>query len=157
MNDKDCLLNRLEKLKELCEIPKLYLDNYFLDLRKDVDLEIASKNQSNNQDSISLWFQMIERINNFEKECLNIDFSPQETIQSLISIQLLMENSNSNHEEIHKLILNEENNILKKLFRNKTIVFIKISKRQSKIQKLIDGKLIVINDEFISLKEIKEK
>ena len=31
----------------------------------------------------------IERINNFEKECLNIDFSPQETIQSLISIQLL--------------------------------------------------------------------
>ena len=40
---KDKLLNNLNELKEILELPSLYLANFFEGLRNDVDIEFAPK------------------------------------------------------------------------------------------------------------------
>jgi hypothetical protein len=40
---KEKLLNDLNKIKDLVELPSLYLSNYFSELKNDVDKDFASK------------------------------------------------------------------------------------------------------------------
>ena len=65
------LLNRKKRLTEICEIPKLYLANYFSDLRRDIDFEIVQKKEPNNRKLNELWLEIIKKIDSFEKECIN--------------------------------------------------------------------------------------
>jgi Leucine-rich repeat (LRR) protein len=128
----------LNKLKQICQIPKLYLANYFSDLRRDIDLEFSKKLQINNHE-LSIWNSMIDKINSFEQECIsniNLNAKQQEFIQTLDSIHDSIQKNDSNHDEKKKLIQNEEINILKYLFKNKSIAY-------------TNNKLIIISDAFI--------
>ena len=94
------LTSDLNKLKQICQIPKLYLANYFSDLRRDIDLEFAKKLQINNHE-LSIWNNMIEKINSFEQECIlniNLNAKQQEFIQTLDSINVLIQKNKSNHD-----------------------------------------------------------
>ncbi len=51
----------------------------------------------------------------------------------------------------------EENYLFQKLFQNKSILFRKHSNEDKPEKKIIDGQLIVLDDEFISQKSIDER
>ena len=73
------MLKKLEGLKSIVELPKLYLANYFQELRNKVDKEMFSKqilHENDNEMKNELnqnWKEMISKIESFEKECKNED------------------------------------------------------------------------------------
>lgn len=105
------ILNELklhsEQLKKLFDSPRLYMSNYFADLRSEVDFAFMKLNQ--NEPSIEVkhklndsWFQMIENVNTFETECFklrstntfNEDFS-QEVREKIELIDCILNDLNS--------------------------------------------------------------
>ena len=42
---KDALLKVIDDLKQIYETPKLYLDNFFMDLRNEIDKQVKEGNQ----------------------------------------------------------------------------------------------------------------
>ena len=153
------LLNKKERLTEICETPKLYLANYFSDLRRDIDLEIVQKKEPNNRKLNEFWLEIINKIDSFEKECINnIKLNRSEIRQSLNQIDCLIQSKQPNLEKINEFIQNEQENILKQLFYNRTIIFKQNNHFKNDFgEKLINGKLLIINDEFINLEAVKEK
>jgi len=83
--------------------PKLYLSNFFIDLKSKVDLyfnQVQNMNKNNQN-----WNLIIQKIESFEKDCLKINIS-----------------------DFTKLKLEknfEDNNIKRYLFLNKTITCVK--------------------------------
>ncbi len=72
----ESLLTELNELREIVEFPRLYLINYFIDLKNQVDKQFALKqfreqNIETNQKLSKTWQKMISFIDLFEKECLN--------------------------------------------------------------------------------------
>lgn len=139
------LLNDLDELKRICEQPRLYLTNYFAQLRTQVDKEIVSK-QLNQQDEKKksklneIWQHMIEAIGCFERNCIKCD--------SFQVMSYAEEITDLKHKNLKQTIQMKVNNNLKRLFKNKTIAFVNIN------DELMNGKLIIVNDQFISLKTI---
>lgn len=122
----------LENLKILLELPKLYLSNYFSDLRNQVDKEISLdliKEEKKKRQLNKLWKQMIEKIDSFEKQCIKNPITNTEAInQKLDSIEeVLSKQETNNFDEIHQEIIDEEINVLKQLFQNRTIVFVNLN------------------------------
>jgi hypothetical protein len=58
--------NNLNELKMLLNIPKLYLANYFIDLKTQVDLKYFNQEKLKDQ-----YMKIIKRIESFEQECYN--------------------------------------------------------------------------------------
>lgn len=114
------ILNELkvhyEQLKKLFDSPRLYMGNYFADLRSEIDIAFIKMNQ--NEQSIEVkhklndsWFQMIENVNTFETECFklrstntfNLDFS-QEVREKIELINIILN-------DLTNQIIAEENQI----------------------------------------------
>ena len=102
--------------------PKLHLENYFRDLKNQVDLFYCNKEEKN-QD----WLDTIKEIESFEKDCLR-NCIPENLSQKELD------------EEIFE--------IKKHLFGNKTIQFVPKFKRK-KLEKE-DSFLLIINDAYLS-------
>jgi len=160
---KEKLLTDLDELKKITELPKLYLCNYFKDLRERVDIEFAPKQQELQNDKEKkneldeLWKQMITKIDLFEKSCirktydLNVNKIRINEIEEILNSEQLID-----LKKLQDEIENEETNLLQNLFQNKSILFRKYD--QDKVQsKIIDGQLIVLFDEFIIQKTIDER
>ena len=162
------LLIKTDDLKQIIEIPSLYLSNYFNELRNEVDLECLKKqkqyeerNQENKTKINEIWKEMITKIDSFEKQCINNTIKDhQQVINRLESIELMLNNNefNTNLEEIKETIEREETNCLQELFQNKTIVFIQDDEKivEFKNNLLINGKLVILNDFFIKNTFLKE-
>ncbi len=167
--------SKIQKLNEICQVPQLFLTNYFSELKRDVDIQFVAKNQPNNTE---LWRQIINKIESFEKECMkNISLDKEALTKSFNQIESIIERSQPNLENINELIRNVETNIIKCLLRNKTIVFIdafkqdekeeqqqqeqeekmSVTEDKSENKKPIDKRLVIINDEFIHPEQIKER
>jgi phosphoribosylformylglycinamidine (FGAM) synthase-like enzyme len=75
--NKDTLLNDLNKIKEIAELPSLYLSNYFMKLKNDVDREFAPKqlelqnDKEKKKELNELWQKKITKIDSFEKNCIS--------------------------------------------------------------------------------------
>ncbi len=73
---KDKILNDLDKLKGIIELPDLYLADYFDALRNRVDKECATKqlklqNDKEKKNELDeLWQKMITKIDLFERKCI---------------------------------------------------------------------------------------
>lgn len=71
-------VKNLLELRTIIKAPKLYLSNYFADVRTEIDLDyapISINNEINKEEkefNNKIWIEMINRINQFEKECLKI-------------------------------------------------------------------------------------
>ena len=68
---------KLDKLREMCQCPqmfRLYLGNYFSELRNEVELELTEKEMNEKeikkkQKLNELWIEIVDKINEFEREC----------------------------------------------------------------------------------------
>lgn len=60
-----------EQLKLLLTQPDLYIWNYFNDLKNDIDISFGTKLLEESREELNLaWVQMIDRVKEFEQECL---------------------------------------------------------------------------------------
>ena len=167
--EKEELFKNLNELQSILESPTLYLANYFSELRSQVDTEIVSKlvnlKKEDKEDTnlVETWQKMITKINSFEKECIKKRYQLKTFEEAINSIESILNDMRSyNFDEIKELIQYEEHRLLERLFQSKTIVFLSIEDlfETSKF-KWTDCKthklLIVLDNEFISLKAFKEK
>ena len=142
-----------------------YLADYFNAMRNQLDKEIvmAKKlNQSNQENRTKLdeiWHQIDEKIGSLEqKSTAEITYSEMETDRLDTNVDGAIDSTesnllnSSNLEQVQEL---RESEYLKKLFKNKTIAFIKVNDQNK--SKLINYKLIVINDTFIQPEAIKKR
>ena len=171
---KNELINELTMLKELCSVcgSQAYLRNYFNDLKNDVEIEILSKQISFSpaqtiifqRKLIELRQQLIDRIEAFESK-INAQERDEQVTASIVttreklnSIFSLINENHSQLDEIEESIQCEETNILKHLFQNKTIAFVNVEQLVGESKReMIDFKLIIVRDEFISNKAIKQR
>jgi len=160
---KEGLLNDLDNLKKITELPDLYLANYFEGLRNKVDKEFATKQQELKNDREKkeeldkLWLNMITKIDSFEKNCIRKIYNLDANKIKINELEIKLKNDKfidlkQTQDEIDK----EENNLLQNVFQNKTILFRKHPNDDQSIKKIIDGQLIFLGDEFISQKSIDE-
>ena len=141
---------KLEQLKLLLEFPRLYISNYFSDLRTQIDLAFFAKELAinNSEQLIELrkyWNDMIYKLNSFEEKCLirrsitkfkeltketNQMFKLVESKLDLIKQISDEEQSNEIILELDDLVYDELAKIEKILFLNKTIIFLNKSEDQ---------------------------
>jgi UDP-N-acetylglucosamine 2-epimerase len=160
---KEILLDKIEEINQIIELPQLYLANFYSDLRNDVDKEIVFKQyylkdeDENKQKLTVAWQEIISEIDSFERQSIQKKYDlnkNQERINKLKEI-LIDNHTEQNLDEIEKGIQNEKMNLLQNLFQNKSILF---SINETKYyREFIDFKLVIINDEFISYEAYKEK
>lgn len=156
------LKNQNEKLKLIYDVPRLYLSDYFIDLRAQVDHSFAfqkmNETTEKKRDKINLiWLKMIDRINSFETECLNNAFEVKKHRFGikLKEIEDILAKQTSNNEMLDycdDLIRNETYRLQRILFLNKTIIFLDKNNCPSAsiFHKMKNSKLLSICDEFLS-------
>jgi hypothetical protein len=161
---KEQLQHDLETLNKIQNVPNLHLAHFFIDLRNQVEKEIASS-QSIEQDTVKknefekMRKEIMAKIDSFEKNCLKTQFLKFSSFKlrtkdnlNLIETQLKI-STGSDLNEIRQSIYNEEISIFKKLFQNKTIAFLKPKQWIEIFRMALDhgsiGKLIIVNDAFI--------
>jgi len=159
------LIKDLGELKNNAELPALFLTNYFLELRKKVDNEIATKQmnlkegddiEENKKKLNEIWRDLIVEIDSFESQLNKSTFDLKENKERINSIEaMLKEDSNENLNKAKEAIESEEIDLMKILFQNKTIVFFNVI--HLSLSSLIDYKLIILNYEFISFKQFKQR
>ncbi len=154
---REQFLKELDDLKQIIELPTLYLANYFSDLRNQVDLEINTQkmllqnDDKEKQNLNKIWEEMISKIYSFERQYTNKKFEFGYNNEKINAIEdRVKHNEFDGLSEISETIQREENELLKKIFANKTIVFFNVKKEEKKY------KLIVLN-EFINPKEFKKR
>jgi len=130
------LIKDLGELKNNAELPALFLTNYFLELRKKVDNEIATKQmnlkegddiEENKKKLNEIWRDLIVEIDSFESQLNKSTFDLKENKERINSIEaMLKEDSNENLNKAKEAIKSEEIDLMKILFQNKTIVFFNV-------------------------------
>ena len=167
---KQQMLKKLEDLKSIVDMPNLFLANYFQELRNNVDKEMFSKqilhkNDIEKKNELNqIWIELISKIDSFEKECKNKD-ELQSNSNRIDEIKIILDNKNelTNLEIIEDKILEEEFNLLKKLFQNKTIIYEFFEKQQQQDEEEEDDieeeeeqkqdtqkRLLIIDDEYVN-------
>ena len=94
---------------------------------------------------------MIEKINSFEKNCINYRLS-KETIDNVFNIDI----NSMDFEEAEKDANSQEYTIMRQLLQDKTIFFCNFGNFLSQ-KKLTDFKLVILNDVYISHKALKQR
>ena len=160
------MLKDLEELKNIAELTNLYLADYFNEVRNDMDKEIVSKQIKLHDDDKKvkqlneLWQKMIAETDQFEKQCIKNKIDLNTNIQRINSIEEMLSNNKEpvDLEQIKETIEKEEISLMQTLFQNKTIYFFNVKDflEESK-RELIDGKLVLLNDETIRKKALKRK
>lgn len=158
---KEVLLRELHKLKYITDFSGLYLANYFIDLRNKVDKKFVTKLARLKEDDKDVksklnvkWLEIIAKIQLFEKNCFKRKFYLEANKQRINTIESSLSNEKAlDLKALKEEIKNEEISLMQVLFQNKTIVYVDYDDlfQESKIE-LIDGLLIVLNDESISHK-----
>ena len=146
------IIKNYDELKSMClkSNQRLYLADFFIDLKAQVDL-VFEKLIKNNDETISNnYIEIINKIELFEQNC----YKQAKTIShdQIKFIQKRIESSNNNnnilddtnYDEINELIEIQLYKLEKMLFNNKTIYF--INNNNNNINKNF---LIIINDEYI--------
>jgi hypothetical protein len=103
-----------------------------------------------------IWRDLIVEIDSFESQLNKSTFDLKENKERINSIEaMLKEDSNDNLNKAKEAIESEEIDLMKILFQNKTIVFFNVI--HLSLSSLIDYKLIILNYEFISFKQFKQR
>jgi hypothetical protein len=132
----DDLTDELEAFKSMFQFPKLYLSNFFSELRNKIDVTFLTK-ISNELDFVvkddlnENWIEMIDHLNSFETECsssqrtnkFNIQITKETNIEVKKIEDLLADFKQESYDLIQEMINEQSFKIKKLLFLNKTIVF----------------------------------
>lgn len=170
------LVKEYEQFKLLLECPRLFICNYFNELKRKIDLAFADLNSQleyahqENSDLNRNWSQIIHLIDSVEMKCLKSNklnrfafkFS-QETNQKLKLIERVVKqvSKQEDYNCVLNLIYDEMYKIEKNLFQNQTLVFLDRKKcKLNRIFRLIDddvsaGKLIFVKNEYFGKKSIE--
>jgi hypothetical protein len=133
-------MDKTKELKLMQKHPKFYLANFFSDLKRQVDLTFALKLNEKKK-----YIEIISKIESFEQECYNI--KPFDTFNNEIqSIEQQILNNNNNNNKIDDI----KYKIERKLFNNKSILFMKDYGKEKKTF------LLIINDEYVRKKTIDD-
>ena len=95
---REKLFEKIENLKEIAELPTLYLSNYFDELRNDVDKEFAPKQLEYQNDEEKkkhleeIWQQIISKIDSFEKHYTNTSFDLETNRTRINEIEKKLDN-----------------------------------------------------------------
>lgn len=155
----------LEALKYLTNFPNLYLYDYFSELRRSVDLAAAEKILELAHENLQLldnYIDTIDKINSFERECLNQlsdnELASDVKANALCLIQLVENELNSTCElqDMRDLIYEEAFRLKNILFLNQTIEF--VQEQDSEVDNLFSqmdsnvsiGKLVIIKNQYFS-------
>lgn len=171
----DDLTDELEAFKSMFQFPKLYLSNFFSELRNKIDVTFLTK--INNEldygikdDLNENWIEIIDHLNSFETQCssnqrtnkFNIQVT-KETNLEIGKIENLLANFKLDSYDLVLEMINEQNFKIKKLlFLNKTIVFLGENKYASLTKKFTKkfnarttaGILLIVSDEYINQNNI---
>lgn len=132
----------LEYYKQIYLYPRLFVNNYFIDLRTEIDTVFALREQTVNLKRN--WLQLIAYIEVHESECLKLTGThfTQLTQCDLISQdeETLLENS-SNWNVLYDLLADKIRHIETKLFLNKTLIFLTDSNCALEIFDKVDTEL----------------
>lgn len=163
----------LNNLKSVIKSPRLYLCDYFSELRNTIDIQCESSEQNEATQSFETQSLLINEVDAAEKECLsklNNNFLTNGILKQVKHVMTAIEvNSKTNAlvdspklNEIKCLLEETTSDILKVLFRNRGIVFLSKEFLASFIpglEGLIEsfGLLVLIEDEFISSRQLAQK
>ena len=154
---REQLQTEFEKFKEICELPELYLENYFIELRNNVDKCMVLNEMNLETDELNEnWKEVISKIDTFENDRIkNRELMVEEEIQKEIQLIEAILNDPSETNDLNKIkekIQTEEDNFLKNLFQNKTLIFLNVNSfLKASVKKRTSNKLILISDEFVNL------
>lgn len=150
---------KLNELKHAYQNPRLYISEYFANLRNSID--IVCENTRSGKSTTSKQLLMINEVDAFEKKCL-ATFTNDLVDKTLLrdttrQVENVLVNTKclGNHEVImlDQLIYECLTSLQKSLFHNQTMLFLSSDSCLYKIHELeIDsqcGKLIIVEDEFI--------
>ena len=180
---KEKISRLIEKLKMLVELPRLYLSNYFSDIRTEIDLAFFEKELGifDAENRVKLrrnWQEMIDSVNSFEEECLigrsikkfkEISFGSKPIVDCMEEKYDSALKTKNDYELklLEDLAYDEMCKIEKKLFQNKTIFFLNRTKSNNSklfldylnIYTKLDiktsvGKLLIISNYYFGEKEI---
>lgn len=151
------LRSKFKELKSLYENPSMqtsFLNNFFVELKDQIDLPFFIKSEIEPVQDITKvnenWQQMSSKIKSFEQDCLKNEKHKNEELAETNEQKL-----NSN--ELNNLLLEYKIKIEKKLFNNKTIIFLDktLNKSQELFHKMEQettvGKLIIITNDYLGL------
>ena len=162
---KEQLSKELDDLKDVIEAPNLFLACYFCELRNKVDKEIVSKQAKLQEDKQKLaelnkiWKEIISRIDSFEKQVINCKLKLEKN-RNIINYMLTALGGEEavNLEESKEAFDNEYLNLMRTLFQTNTIVFVNTKEFLDESKRtLIDSKLIVLNDVYVSFRTISKR
>lgn len=159
----------LESLRNLLNYPRFYLSNYFNDIRNEADVAFIKKDLDETDPDFKRkikenWLEIIEKIDSFEKECIQMlagnSFSKQiqnETNELIEKIEnKLNENKSVDLNEINGLIYDQVQKLERILFQNKFMVFLLRTQclYTKSICESMDfhttvGKLVIITNEYL--------
>ena len=105
-----------------------------------------------------IWKRMITKIDSFEQQCLHIKPNLEENKERIKKIEEILSNKEIvDLLSIDETIENEEITLMQNLFQNRTIVFLNVKGMNPSDKGLLDGKLLIINDETIRIKAFEKK
>lgn len=156
----DFIRCKLDELKHAYQSPRLYISEYFSNLRNTIDIACI-ENARNGDPGNHKQLLMINEVNAFEERCLTrftndlIDKEP--LLDTVRQVESVLANTKcpSQHEVcmLDQLIYERLTSLQKSLFHNQTVLFLSSGSCLYKIHELEIvsqcGKLIVVEDEFI--------
>jgi hypothetical protein len=167
------LINALEELKTVFIVPKLFISNYFHDLRSRIDLSVIKFNLNNNSLNSDEflkkinenWMQMIQKLESLEQECYkNCDqmnaFLSKQAKEAIISIKAEICQEKKDFSQIEQLIYDNRFKIEKFLLLNRSVIF--IDKENCKMDQIFNdmntnvtfGRLIIVQNDYYGTKGI---
>ncbi len=156
---RESLFNNLKKIKEIAELPRLYLINYFEGLRHEVDRDFQKKTAEAPNGQIKskldeLWLDAIDIIDSFEDKCILKKFNLSTDIEKINELETKLTDNQEEIDlkQIQEEIENEEISLLSNLFQHKPICV----NTRDESKKQVVGKLVLLEDEFISENKIEK-
>ena len=132
-------MDQIDELKQMQKFPRFYLSNYFDELKNEIDIKYAVK-----QDEQVKYLEIIKNIESFEQDAYKKSKSFNTYDEEIELIEDKLNNILLNYYNLtalEKLIDKLKYKIEKWLFSNKSIFFYEKDKKYSF--------LIIINDEYI--------
>lgn len=157
----DDLKKEFEDLKLMLDFPKLYLSNYFTNLRNEVDFLFVDKQEKKFK---TIWSKMTRKIDEFEKDCssrlsddcfdghLKIQFkSILEKIDvEITNLDPIDSYSKFRADDFKELIIKEKTQLGRVIFSNKSIMLIDKNCPIKELKnRVLDARLIILRDVHI--------
>jgi len=153
--------NDIEKLRKMLNIPKLYLSDYFGDIKSKIDLHFVQSNESDKE----TWIQMIKKVEIYESIFLK-ELKINDQLKMELSKQIEYIQAKVNEiifEEIHditKKVIGAQFNEIKELIekQNETLKKCFLSNKTFLLMKSYDDRLILVYyaDKYLNEEQIEK-